>query len=186
MKYLLMSALLLSVVLISCDTKKEEEHEGAEMEKMDMPAYITRIKDVETRMRASETLDKNIAIEAINLYSQFVSNFPEDTICADYLFKAGEISTSIGSYQQAINYFKELFDKYPNFKYVTESLYMQGFIYDSYINDDAKAKEIYQQLIAKYPKHTLAEDAKAAINNLGKTDEELIREFQKKNGEKVN
>lgn len=179
-----MSALLLSVVLISCDNKKEEEHEGAEMEKMDKPAYITRIKDVEQKMRASQTLDINVANEALNLYSQFVSNFADDTLCADYLFKSGEISMSIGNYQQAVNYYKELCDKYPNFMYVTESLYMQGFIYDSYINDDNKAREIYQQLIAKYPKHKLVEDAKAAINNLGKTDEELIREFQKKNGEK--
>ena len=52
---------------------------------------------------------------------------------------------------------------------------------DNFLNDDAKAKIIYEEVIAKYPNLSYANDAKAAINNLGKTDEELIKEFEKKN-----
>ena len=55
---------------------------------------------------------------------------------------------------------------------------------DNYLNDDEQAKTIYEEVIAKYPTSTYANDAKAAIKNLGKTDEELIKEFKKKNGEK--
>ena len=36
-------------------------------------------------------------------------------------------------------------------------------------------------MIEKNPNTNYASDAKAAINNLGKTDEQLIKEFKEKN-----
>ncbi|MCE3279043.1 MAG: hypothetical protein K0S44_1234, partial [Bacteroidetes bacterium] len=62
-----------------------------------------------------------------------------------------------------------------------ESLYLQGYLLDNFLNDEVRAKAIYEQVIAKYPDMPYSADAKAAIKNLGKSDEELIKEFQKKN-----
>ena len=79
---------------------------------------------------------------------------------------------------------KNITDKYPNYKNYTASLYLQGFLLDNYLNDDAKAKVIYEEVIAKYPTTIYADNAKMAIRNLGKSDDELIKEFKKKNGQK--
>ena len=84
---------------------------------------------------------------------------------------------------QAINYFNTVYTKYPNFDKAPYCLFLQGFIYESQLNDTAKARQVYQQVIEKYPNERIAEDAKASIDNMGKTPEELIREFEKKNQE---
>ena len=60
---------------------------------------------------------------------------------------------------------------------------MLAQLYDdaSKLNNEEEAAKYYRQVIREYPKSAFAEDAKAAIKNFGKTDEQLIQEFLKKN-----
>lgn len=145
---------------------------------------IAEIKKLETEMHKSAEINNVTAGLAIQAYSDFAGNFPDDSLSPDYLFKAAEIATATQQYPQALTYYKTITDKYPQFKLNRESLYLQGYLLDNFLNDDAKAKLIYEQVITKYPTSSYANDAKAAIDNLGKSDEELIKEFKKKNGEK--
>jgi len=46
-----------------------------------------------------------------------------------------------------------------------------------------KATEIYEDFIAKYPESAFADDARISIDNMGKTPEELIQEFERRNQE---
>jgi len=69
-------------------------------------------------------------------------------------------------------------------KLIQESYFLQASVLDNYLNEDDKAKVVYEELLSKFPNTSYAADAKAAINNLGKSDAELIKEFQKKNGGK--
>lgn len=143
-----------------------------------------QINSLEAEMHSSMQLDNTKAGAAIKAYTDYAKSYPADSLSPDYLFKAAEILTAIQQYPQALAYYQNITDKYPNYKLVEESLFLQGALLDNFLNDDVKAKVIYEQLLAKYPKSKYAEDAKAAINNLGKSDEELIKEFKKKNGEK--
>lgn len=132
-------------------------------------------------MHKSLQLDPTTADLAVKAYDDFASRFPNDSLTPDFIFKAGEISTANHQYKQALMYYEKITAKYPNFKLAPESLYLQGYLLDNFLNDEVKAKAIYEQVIAKYPDMPYAADAKAAIKNLGKSDEELIKEFQKKN-----
>jgi outer membrane protein assembly factor BamD (BamD/ComL family) len=49
------------------------------------------------------------------------------------------------------------------------------------LNNEAEAKIIYEQIIKEYPQSPFANDAKYCIKNIGKTDEQLVQEFLKKN-----
>ncbi len=146
--------------------------------------YIDKIKKWEEEMHKSLTLDNVTAGLAVKSYDDFVKMFPDDSLSPDFLFKAGEITTATKQYPQALMYYQNITHKYPKYKLVDVSLYLQGFLLDNYLNNDAKAKEIYEEVIAKYPNSNYATDAKAAIGNLGKSDDELIKEFKKKNGQK--
>ena len=79
-----------------------------------------------------------------------------------------------------INKFTEM---YPDDKRIPEALFYKAFIYDNQLNDDAKAGECYRNFIKKFPSHAFASSAEASIKNLGKTDEELIREFERMNSD---
>lgn len=146
--------------------------------------YLNQIKKLEEEMHKSAQLNNVTGNLAIKAYSDYVLFFPNDTVAPDYLFKAAEIATATQQYPQALIYYQNITSKYPNYKLIQESLYLQGYLLDNFLNDEAKAKLIYEEVIQKYPASAYANDAKAAIKNLGKSDEELIKEFKKKNGEK--
>ncbi len=179
--YLIVSAALF---IISCNNQNKTDSETITPKSPTREQYIQPIKKYEAEMHRSLELNSAIASQAIKAYDDFVRMFPGDSLAPDFLFKAGEITTAAKQYPQALIYYQTITGKYPKYKLVDFSLYMQGVLLDNYLNDDAKAKVIYDEVIDKYPNSNYANDAKAAINNLGKSDDELIKEIKKKNGQK--
>lgn len=175
-KFILLSVALL--FLISCGN---EEKPPVIPKKDNRVLLLGQINKYEAEMHKSMVLDPNLATIAVTAYDNFVKNYPEDSLAPEFLFKAGEISTASQQYKQAFIYYETITQKYPDFKYAPESLYLQGYLLDNFLNEDAKAKAVYEKVIAEHPELPYANDAKAAIKNLGKSDEELIREFEKKN-----
>jgi outer membrane protein assembly factor BamD (BamD/ComL family) len=171
----------ITLFISSCSNEQQKQQDPAVLLHENS---IVDIKKLEAEMHKSAEINNVTAGLAIQAYSDFAGNFPDDSLSPDYLFKAAEIATATQQYPQALTYYKTITDKYPQFKLNKESLYLQGYLLDNFLNDDAKAKLIYEQVITKYPASSYASDAKAAINNLGKSDEELIKEFKKKNGNK--
>ena len=173
----------IAIFIISCRNNESSEIKEIAKEPP-REQYLAQIKKLEAELHNSIDLNTQTAIAAIKAYSDYVMFFPNDSLAPDYLFKVGEIATAIKQYQQALVNYQVITEKYPNFKYIQESLYLQAYLLDNFLNDDAKAKIIYEQVILKYPTSSYANDAKAAINNLGKSDEQIIQEFKKKNGQK--
>lgn len=138
----------------------------------------------EAEMHKSPELNTVTANLAIKAYYDFTSMFPDDSLSPDFIFKSAEIATATQQYPQALKDYQMIEEKYSDYKLYPESLFLQASLFDNYLNDDAKAKAVYEKLIAKFPTSSYATDSKAAINNLGKTDEELHKEFMKKNKEK--
>ena len=76
-----------------------------------------------------------------------------------------------------------ILEKYPNYEKAPTSLFLKGFIIENNIKDDVMAKEIYNKFLSDYPKHDLADDVQFLIDNLGKSDQEILEmiESKKKN-----
>ena len=145
---------------------------------------IHNIEMLEQQISTQQTVDYKFAAELVAAYLDFFNNYPKDALAADYLFKAGEVSMNIKQSEKAIEFLKKLIDLYPNYKKASFALFLEGFIYETQLRDMNKAKEIYTQVIQLYPNTRIADDAKASIANLGKSDEELIKEFEEKNKKK--
>jgi len=160
------------------DTKNEDKKEPVQKTKED---YSNEITSLEKKMFAVPQMDVAVANDALKDYSEFANLFPTDPKSPDYLFKAAQIQTNIKQYQQAAVTYQTILDKYPDFKYSVDCMYLMAHLYDDNINNEPKAKAIYELLIQKYPNHHYAEEAKICIKNLGKSDEEIIKEFEKKN-----
>jgi TolA-binding protein len=144
--------------------------------------YLALVHAAEARIKNSRTFEAPIADAAVRAYIDYATIFQDDTLSSDYLFRAAELAAAGGNYDQAIALYNTLTDRYPTYKYVVEAIYQEAMIYDSNLpGQDPKAKILYEKIISDYPKHKLAGDAKIAIANLGKSDEELVKEFEKKN-----
>lgn len=111
-------------------------------------------------------------------YGGFALSYPQDSLSPLYLFKAGELSLSTNQGQKALGYFDQVVRNYPQHEKASFALFMKGFVCDGPLKDTAKARQFYTEFCQKYPQHPLIADAMFSLRNLGKSDEELIREFE--------
>lgn len=176
----LLAIVLFSIVIFSCNHSNTSDTVNSDAK----TKHQNLIHGLETTMHSSASMNVAVGQIATQEYLKFVKAYPDDSVSADYLFKAGEIATAIQDYSTALQAYEQITAAYPKFRYVRESLYLQGFLLDNYLNDDAKAKTIYEKFLSTYSEGPYVQDAKAAIANLGKSDEELIEQFKKINKEK--
>ena len=54
----------------------------------------------------------------------------------------------------------------------------KAFVLENQINDYDQAKNTYEVFIEEYPDHPMRDDAEYSIKNMGKSPEELIKEFE--------
>ncbi len=167
-QYLLPTACCLLLTLASCTSEQQKLQQSIDAKEKELYGDSTMVMDFAK------------AKDMIALYADFVKKYPENEKAEDYLFKAGEVSMGAMQSNVAIKYFEQYYEKYPKADKAPYSLFMQGFIYETQLNNTEKAKWCYEKFIRDFPTHKLAEDAKYSIANLGKSEEELIREFEAK------
>jgi outer membrane protein assembly factor BamD (BamD/ComL family) len=171
------------MMITSCSNNENKNDESAGKVSLasGKEKYQHMIDSIETKMQATRNmpLDQGTAMFAMRCYDEYASYFPDETKSPEYLFKAGELANSLQLSQPALSYLSRVMSKYPNYKNAPYALFMQGMIYDDQLKDTANARKMYKQVIAKYPESQLAKDAQASINNLGKSVEDLVREFEK-------
>ncbi|CAN5358940.1 hypothetical protein BH09BAC1_BH09BAC1_29090 [soil metagenome] len=166
MKYVI--ALTLSIILFaSCSPNREEA--------------VQNIKAAEGNLYANEgafMFNDSLATITLDAYLDFVKQFPKDTASAEYLFKAADLYRAKHDFESAISTFDRVGKEYPEYPKVPQTVFLQGFIYENDLKDLPKAKERYEYFIQQYPQHQLARDVQFSLNNLGKTPEQIIEEFQ--------
>ena len=171
--YLLLSLSILAV--ISCNSSSEKANGK------DIKENRTKIEHLEDSLYSDtiSKIDKKKALELTNLYREFAKNYPEDKMAASYLYRAAEVITTIGNPMEAIKIYNKLIADYPDFEKIANCYFMKGFVYDNNLLMYKEAKEAYEEFIKKFPTHDLADDAEMSIKYLGKSNEEIIKEFEK-------
>lgn len=145
--------------------------------------------NVEDLKKAEKTLfneDMTANTEAVpgvvDMFRQYVNENPEAEDAPEWLFKALEIAVGYLEPQKAIEIEEQLYKQYPNYDKTPVGMFMLGtMVYEDKLGELGKAKMLYEKLIAEYPDSEFAPVAEQAIINLGKTPEEIIREFEEKN-----
>ncbi len=166
------------LVVLSCNnssSKKNIENDRKEVIQLEKELFGDDAKEA----------DEEKALKLTKLYNDFAENYPKDSLSPDYLYKSAEIISNIGDSKKAIVNYDIIIKEYPNYKKVPYCYFMKGFVYDNKLKDMKKAEKAYNQFIEKYPNHDLADDAEMSIKFLGKSNEEIIKEFEK-NQEKKN
>lgn len=122
----------------------------------------------------------NLAIKAFADFAQYCVS---DSLSPVFLLKIAQIARAINNIPQAKLALERCIDTYPEFKNRSAALFLLGQLYDepNYLNDEHRARQLYQQVMNDYPGSDWAQNAQAAIQLLGKTDKEIIQEFTKKN-----
>lgn len=156
----------------------------AKVEVLPKAELSKKIEELEKELYAAQELNEDKAKKMISLYETYYQNYFKDQVCADYLFKAGELAENINQAYRAIDFYTKCYEEYPAYKLNNLCLFRMANLYDFKLNDYIKAKALYMEVKEKYPKTDLAKDADAAIKMMGKSDQQMVKEFEKKNGVK--
>ncbi len=102
---------------------------------------------------------------------------------AEYLYKASETARTMRATVQALEIYDWLMRDYKGNKRAAQALFLTGFTYDNDLHNLDKAKAAYEEFLKKYPNDEFASSAQFLLDNLGKTDDQLLEVLQKKAAE---
>ena len=147
----------------------------------------SQIQELESGLYADSSMvpDTGVSGKIIDMYISYAEKFPNDTLSPVYLFKAGDVASKMNETHRAIEIFDNLKKNFPEHRNAPYALFLQGFICETQEGNPAKARPYYEEFLKKYPDHPIVSDVAFSLENLGKTPEELILEFEKNNAAQV-
>jgi TolA-binding protein len=143
----------------------------------------SKMSDQDYLDKASNLEKENKIPEAINSLETLLKELPESKLAPKALIQLAVIYQNhkvkdlpiLKSYDRAQQYFREVYDKFPNSEEAPSSLFMSAFILANNLHryDDATAS--YKLFMEKYPKSPLITAAKDELDNMGLTPEEILK-----------
>lgn len=187
----LISLAFLCLLILSCNNQNEtkqantttEQNNIVNTNKLNRFEQQQIIYDAEQELykKKDKPFDEAAALSVLNIYYNYIENFPEDTINAHYLFKAAQLQITLKQPEQAIRNLNSLINKYPSFYKIAEAYYLKAYAYDAGLNDAENAQKAYKDFINKFPKHPLTQSAKNNLSIAGKSEKELLKFIHSKN-----
>jgi TolA-binding protein len=194
---ILLAAFVVFLMFYNCTGNKTEDQTGADTKK-DSTAqtnsvytnecrdlYLNALKNDSIILAATEA-DPKIGNKAIKAFADFAFYCKNDSLAPVFLLKAGQIAASINNLPQAQVCFEKCYKDFPEFNNRGAAMFLLAQLYDevSLLNDEDKARELYGKIINSFPNTEWAKQADAARALIGKTDEQIIKEFEAKNSKK--
>ncbi len=145
-----------------------------------LPIQI-ELKQLESQLIKAEDAnrDRPVALRLIELSCAYADAFPADSLSADYLFKAADVSRGIGQYEQACQIWERVYQQYPEFEKAPQAQFLRAFTIENDLKNKEIARKEFQDFLKNHPDHPLSAQAKAFLEMPDMTDEELIRKFEK-------
>ncbi|MCF6170688.1 MAG: tetratricopeptide repeat protein [Bacteroidales bacterium] len=177
MKKTLLFLLIVALFSTACEGPQKDERESGPVSLEES----IRLQEAKVYDADQNKLSRQDASVLVNLYEKFANKNPEDTLAPEYLFRASDITMNLRRPGQTIRLFDRILTDYPDFEKAPAVLFLKAFVYEDQMQDFDNAKKFYELFLEKYPDDDFADDAEISLKNLGKSPEELIMEFEKKN-----
>jgi TolA-binding protein len=152
---------LMMFLIISCSKKSDQD-------------YLDQASNLEKENKISE---------AITTLETLLKELPQSKLAPKALIQLAIIYQNhkvkdlpiLKSYYRAQQYFREVYDSYPNSEEAPSSLFMSSFILANNLQryDDATAG--YKLFMEKYPNSPLITAAKDELDNMGLSPEEILK-----------
>lgn len=139
-----------------------------------------------------DSLRSHIYNESTNSYDAQVSNefigtcevygmlMPDDPQTPDLLYEAARTAGYIRSFPKAVDLYEWVYTRYPDYSKSSQALFMMAFTYDNEMKNVDKARGLYEEFLQKYPNDEFTDDAQVLLQNLGKSEEEILKSLQEK------
>lgn len=181
-----LTAALLLLVACSSEKKKEsaEDNTPAQKKVIDCDSVKRLALKSDSILLSQMEIDQPSARTAIKAFADFANFCPTDSLSPIYLIKCAQVARAIKQVPQAKVVLEKCINDYPQFKDRPAAIFLLAQLYDevTYLNNEQEAKRLYEQILNEYPKSDWAQSAQGALQFLGKSDAEILKELKKKAG----
>lgn len=193
---MLVAAAIVFLLFYNCTGKRTEEGKSelkADSTQKTNSVYTNDCRNLYLEARKNDSiillateLDPKVGNTAIKAFSDFSFYCGNDSLAPMFLLKAGQIAEAINNLPQAQLSFERVIKDFPKYKDRGAAMFLLAHMYDEahLLNDEEKAKQLYLEIIDTYPGTDWSANARAAMNLLGKTDEQIVKEFETKGKKK--
>ncbi|MEZ4930659.1 MAG: tetratricopeptide repeat protein [Saprospiraceae bacterium] len=144
----------------------------------DLNAEITAL-EAEIGANPGSAQDKITGLLA--KYEEFAASPENDqNQVVDYLLRAGEMASLINQPHKSLVYYEKILTEHAGHPKASTALFMKAYTLDDKLKKYDEAKVVYEDFLAKYPNDDFADDTQFLLDNLGKSEEEIIKLFEEK------
>ena len=178
---------ILISVLIACSTTNEDDVvvESASEKVNIIDTREERMAEVDkyTALVFQDSIKLNIenANKLLSAYEQYIIHHSFQSDSKEIMFKAGELAKALNRPHGAIKYFNQLLERDPDHEKAPIALFYKAMIIGDVLHEDDLAIKTYKEFIDTYPNHPFVESAKQSIALQGKSLDDIVKEFEKKN-----
>jgi hypothetical protein len=180
-----------SLFLIGCSESRVDSASSPKQNEPPARSNASFLTDCKVLLRDAEKMDSILmqqvevdtrsAQDGIKAFADYANYCHNDSISPVYLIKCAQVARAINNIPQAKLVLDKCVSDYPSFKGRPAALFLLAQLYDedTYLNNEAEARRLYEEIIENYPTSDWALSAKGAIGFLGKSDEEIMKELKK-------
>ena len=173
-------------VFTACNTKTDSEDETeihAEHNLHTRTAWLAEIDSLEAIVYTDTfDVDNKATSELLRSYLSYAKVFVGDKEhTPKFLYKAAALSRAVGLPVKAIKLYERILTDYPTWEKAPETAFLLAYTYDDDLKEPQRAREAYEEVVEKYQGDHWALQAQERLKTVDMTDEELIREFNKRN-----
>lgn len=156
--------LTISLFLSSCLSEQQKLKQEIESIEYDLKNKVF--------MRTPDSLFEAV----INMRNSYMVIYPTDTaVVLPFMQRNIQDAFAIENYDLAEQALVQYIDSFPEAKDTPIKRFILGFeVYEKGMKRNEKAEEVYLSFIHDYPDHPLLTDVLAALEFLGKSDEEVL------------
>ena len=117
------------------------------------------------------------AVHALENYRKVVVEFPGDGYAeASQFLVAAILQNDMHDYQEAVVAYKRYAELFPDTKQTPLAMFLTGYIYNNDLKMFDSAGAAYGRFLERFPEHEMASSARAEIQYIGRTPEEILAE----------
>lgn len=145
--------------------------------------YIINIGEQITKGEVDKFgINRNAALKYVDACEAYALVYPNAPDAPNQLYKAAEIAKTIQTLPKLLSIYDWVIERYPDFEKTPTMYFLKGFVLENDLKNDAEAKKVYEEFIAKFPNHELRDDIDFLLEHLGKSDEEIRKIIESKSG----
>lgn len=125
----------------------------------------------------TQAMDLAKSEELLKYLTEYSNKYRQDSLSAIYMLDAAQLSSSIGKYQQAVQFLMN-YVEHPSASKKDYATYLVGYQYDAFLKQPQQAEKYYRATIERYPDSPWAKTANQSLQWTGMSDQEIIQRLE--------